>query len=136
MTRQVCAPAVKEMEFHSYNPILCFKPQGENQPNNMENVAHDDFLLGIQTEFQRDMLLKYGDAFAEYVAEFSGQTEAPEMRCDLDRHTHIHTHTHTHTHTHGHRHGNYRNPRCACTTRVLLCNIFFMHVSSVCLFLG
>ena len=27
----------------------------------MDNVAHDDFLLGIQTEFQRDMLLKYGD---------------------------------------------------------------------------
>ena len=48
------------MESHSYNPTLCFKPQGENQPDNMDNVAHDDFLLGIQTEFQRDMLLKYG----------------------------------------------------------------------------
>ena len=49
------------MESHSYNPTLCFKPQGDNQPEDMDNVAHDDFLLVIQTEFQRDMLLKYGD---------------------------------------------------------------------------
>ena len=27
----------------------------------MDNIGNDDFILGIQTEFQRDMLCKYGD---------------------------------------------------------------------------
>ena len=31
---------------------------------------------------------------AEYATGFSGQIDAPEVRCDL---THTHTHTHTHT---------------------------------------
>ena len=51
----------------------------------------------------------------EYVAEFSGRTEAPEVRCDL---TDRHTHTQTDRQTDRHRHGNYRNPRCACAPRV------------------
>ena len=28
--------------------------------HSLDNVENDDFLLGIQTEFQRDMLVKYG----------------------------------------------------------------------------
>ena len=51
---------VEEVKSHTYNPILYFKPQGETQPDNMDNVGNDDFLLGIQTDFQRDMLVKYG----------------------------------------------------------------------------
>ena len=37
----------------------------------------------------------------EFMTAFSGQTDAPKVRCDLtDRQTDTHTHTHTHTHDH------------------------------------
>ena len=52
----VCA-WVEEMRALPYNPILLFKPQGATQPQDMDNVGIDDFILGIQTEFQKDMLL-------------------------------------------------------------------------------
>jgi hypothetical protein len=52
---------VEEMNSLPFNPILLFKPQGEPQPHDMDNIGNDDFILGVQTEFQRDMLLKYGD---------------------------------------------------------------------------
>ena len=52
---------VEEMKCQAYNPILLFKQQGEPQPDSMDNVGVNDFIIGIQTEFQRDMLLKYGD---------------------------------------------------------------------------
>ena len=55
----VCA-WIKELETLPYNSIVVFKPQGKPQPENMDNVGKDDFLLGIQTQFQRDMLVKYG----------------------------------------------------------------------------
>ena len=55
----VCA-WIKELEPLPYNSIVVFKPQGKPQPENMDNVGKDDFLLGIQTQFQRDMLVKYG----------------------------------------------------------------------------
>ena len=51
----VCA-WVEEMRALPYNPILLFKPQGATQPQDMDNVGIDDFILGIQTEFQKDML--------------------------------------------------------------------------------
>ena len=43
------------METLKYNPILIFKQQGE------EANDKNDFLLVIQTEFQRDMFKKYGN---------------------------------------------------------------------------
>ena len=56
----VCA-WVKELQALPYNPILVFKPQGEQQSDDMDDVGKNDFLLGIQTQFQRDMLIKYGE---------------------------------------------------------------------------
>ena len=44
---------------------------------------------------------------------FSGQTDAPKVRCDLTD-----THTHRQTDKQTDRHDDYRNPRCACAPRV------------------
>lgn len=45
-----------------YNPVLVFKPQGEENAvvGNTDDLARDTFLLGIQTEFQKDAMKKYG----------------------------------------------------------------------------
>ena len=43
-----------------YNPILVFKPQGEEGNEDTNELKKDDFVLAIQTEFQRDALLKFG----------------------------------------------------------------------------
>ena len=55
----VCA-WVEELICLPYNPVLLFKSQGESQLDDMDNIGNDDFILGIQTEFQCDMLCKYG----------------------------------------------------------------------------
>ena len=55
----VCA-WVKELEALPYNPVLVFKAQGEPQQDHMNNIGKNDFLLGLQTQFQRDMLIKHG----------------------------------------------------------------------------
>ena len=55
----VCA-WVEELISSPNNPVLLFKAQGEEQPHGMDNVGSDDFILGIQTDFQLDMLCKYG----------------------------------------------------------------------------
>lgn len=52
---------VEEMRTQLYNPIVIFKQQGQVQPEDMDNAGIADFLLGIQTEFQRDMLVKFGE---------------------------------------------------------------------------
>ncbi len=52
---------VEEMGTQKYNPVLVFKQQGNEQPENIDNVVRNDFLLGMQTEFQRDMLVKFSD---------------------------------------------------------------------------
>ena len=57
----VCA-WVEELKSSPNNPILLFKAQGEVQPEDMNNVGNSDFILGLQTQFQRDMLQKYGGA--------------------------------------------------------------------------
>ena len=44
-----------------YNPVLIFKQEGEPQSNAMDNLANDDFLLALQTEFQKDTRKQYGD---------------------------------------------------------------------------
>ena len=56
----VCA-WVEEMKSQPYNPILLFKQQGEQQPKEIDNVGVNDFIIGTQTEFQWDMLIKYGN---------------------------------------------------------------------------
>ena len=48
---------VAEMEREEHNPVLCFKSQGENSDH--AGVEKNDFLLGIQTQFQQDMFVKY-----------------------------------------------------------------------------
>lgn len=48
---------VAEMEREEHNPVLCFKSQGES--SNHAGIETNDFLLGIQTEFQQDMFVKY-----------------------------------------------------------------------------
>ena len=48
-----------DMQALPYNPILIYKEQGRPQPYNLDNLADYDFLLCIQTEFQRDKLKVY-----------------------------------------------------------------------------
>ena len=48
---------VAEMEREDHNPVLCFKAQGEK--SNHVGIESNDFLLGLQTEFQKDMFVKY-----------------------------------------------------------------------------
>ena len=47
------------MQALPYNCILIYKEQGR-PPDNLDNLADDDFLLCIRTEFQRDMLKAFG----------------------------------------------------------------------------
>ena len=47
---------VEELKSLEYNPVVLFK-QGEVQK---EGMNHPDFLLGLQTEFQRDMMKRFG----------------------------------------------------------------------------
>ena len=51
---------VEEVAGLSYNPILLFKPQGIDQSESMNDLAKDDFILALQTEFQRDVMMQYG----------------------------------------------------------------------------
>ncbi len=53
---------VEELQQQAYNPVLIFKPQGAEQPDNIDNLSKDDFLLGLQTEFQRDDMQRYGNS--------------------------------------------------------------------------
>ena len=48
---------VAEMEREDHNPILCFKAQGETSHH--VGMKSNDFLLGLQTEFQKEMFIKY-----------------------------------------------------------------------------
>ena len=40
---------ILDMQVLPYNPILIYKKQGKPQPDNLDNLADDDFLLCIQT---------------------------------------------------------------------------------------
>jgi len=44
---------VSEMQAADFNPVLCFKSQGD--PSTYTGVEDNDFLLGIQTEFHKEM---------------------------------------------------------------------------------
>ena len=48
---------VEEMQGEKYNPVICFKRQGEEYEE--QGVDKNDFLFGLQTEFQKDMFRKY-----------------------------------------------------------------------------
>ena len=51
---------VSEMEDLHYNPVVLFKQQGEVPNISCRYLKKDDFLLVIQTDFQRDMLCRHG----------------------------------------------------------------------------
>ena len=53
---------VEELQNLTYNPVIIFKPQGVEQSDNVDNLSKDDFLLGLQTEFQRDAMQRYGNS--------------------------------------------------------------------------
>ena len=42
------------------NAVLVFKQQGEDQPSDLNDLSKDDFVIAIQTQFQRDMLMQFG----------------------------------------------------------------------------
>ena len=50
---------VKEMQTLPYNPVLIFKQQGVH--NDEAGIDEEDFLLGIQTKYQCDMLQLFGN---------------------------------------------------------------------------
>ncbi len=52
---------VGELEALEYNPITVFKVQGIDQTESTDNLAQNDFILGIQTKFQRDMMIKFSN---------------------------------------------------------------------------
>ena len=43
-----------------YNPILLYKAQGIEHTEDMDNLGKNDILLCLQTEFQKDMMAKFG----------------------------------------------------------------------------
>ena len=51
---------VEEMDALDYNPVLFFKQQGELPTDNCKALTKEDFVLVIQTEFQKDIFCKYG----------------------------------------------------------------------------
>jgi hypothetical protein len=57
----VCA-CVEELKSLPYNPVLLFKPQGEPQPDSMDNVGNDDFCTGHSDRIPKGLLLvKHGN---------------------------------------------------------------------------
>ncbi len=51
---------VEELKKMDYNSVLAFKNQGEDYHEHITSTTKDDFLLCLQTEFQRDMLKNFG----------------------------------------------------------------------------
>ncbi len=51
---------VEGFKTQSYNPIILFKPQGRPSPTSMDTIGQNDFIMCIQTEFQRDMMCMFG----------------------------------------------------------------------------
>ena len=45
---------VEELHLQPYEHIIIFKQQGNTQGEEIDDIGKDDFLLSIQTEFQRD----------------------------------------------------------------------------------
>jgi hypothetical protein len=51
---------VEEMEMLEYNPVVIFKQQGQQPSETCCTLDTQDFVLVLQTEFQRDMLRIHG----------------------------------------------------------------------------
>ena len=49
------------MATQNYNPVLLHKFQAEEPCIEMNNFSNEDLLLGVQTEFQKDMMVKFGN---------------------------------------------------------------------------
>ena len=47
---------VNEMQTMQYNPVVLFKQQGVEQTEDMNDLGKNDFLLVLQTEFQKDAM--------------------------------------------------------------------------------
>ena len=52
---------VTEIQSLEYNAVLVYKEQGVQQEDDMDNLSDSDFILCLQTSFQRDMLMKFGN---------------------------------------------------------------------------
>ena len=52
---------VEEMKQMPYNPIILFKAQGTEQSDDINDLAKEDFLLVIQTEYRKDAMKHYGN---------------------------------------------------------------------------
>lgn len=50
---------VQEMQCEEFDPVLCFKRQGEKSDYN--GVEEKDFLLGFQTQFQKEMFEEHAN---------------------------------------------------------------------------
>ena len=48
---------VAKLREEAYDPVLLYKPQGSDGP---DNIGKESFLLGLQTKFQAQMLAKHG----------------------------------------------------------------------------
>ena len=57
---QSASICVEEMASAGYNPILLYKAQGIEQTKDVDNLRKNDILLCLQTEFQKDMMAKFG----------------------------------------------------------------------------
>ncbi len=51
---------VDEMQASDYNAVLLFKQQSENSSTKYTSLDTHDFLLVLQTEFQKEMFVKFG----------------------------------------------------------------------------
>lgn len=45
------------------SPVLLFREQGVEQSDDLNDFSVGDFTLGIQTCFQKDMLIKFGKEY-------------------------------------------------------------------------
>ena len=57
---------VQEAMAQEYNPVLIYKPQGSENAivGNVDDMAKENFLLAVQTEFQRDAMKKFANGKA------------------------------------------------------------------------
>ena len=60
LIKRACCAWIEEMAGMSYNLVLFFKPQGIELSESMNYLAKDDFILALQTEFQRDPIWQQG----------------------------------------------------------------------------
>ena len=52
---------VEEMKATDANPVILYKPQGDRQPHNCNNLSDRDFVIAIQTPLQADIMKRLGN---------------------------------------------------------------------------